>query len=86
MPRGELVRYDEATWEAVLRERALSSVSFTRATTEPRDEARIARLAALARCCRHSAIARTARRVAAAVALLRTIARHGTPTACCTPA
>lgn len=53
--------------------------------TELRDEAPIARLAARARC-RHSAIARTARRVAAAVARLRTTARRGTPTACCTPA
>lgn len=40
VPRGELVRYDETKWEAVLRERALAAVSSARVTAGPPDEVR----------------------------------------------
>ena len=52
---------------------------------ELRREAQAARLAAMARCCRPSAVANSLRRVATLTARLGTGLRSA-PTACCAPA
>jgi hypothetical protein len=45
-----------------------------------------ARLAAIARCCRPSTWARTARRIRAASARATSVLRHRAPEPCCAPA